>query len=178
MMRLAWPAVLWWRVRLFRRLSWTIVRPAAWRRRQLGHPIILLTAITSNPVVRIRLHTPFFWHWSSLGYPDFELFISRSVVEVAVLVLVEDVDDVRIVGADYMIVDDYLVLIYGDRLPCFIIAAFKDVQNISWNIIIRLRALNLIDSSGLNLRLGVNPGHCMALLLVLLGSIQGDEAVL
>ena len=137
MMRLAWPAVRW-RVRLFRRLSWTIVRPAAWRGRQLGHPIILLTAITSNPVVRIRLHTPFFWHRSSLGYPDLKLFISWSVVEVAVFVLVEDVNDVRIVGADYMIVDDYLVLIDGDRLPCFIITAFKDVQNISWNIIIRL----------------------------------------
>lgn len=176
MMRLAWPAV-WRRIRLFRRLSWTIVRPTAWRRRQLGHPIILLTAITSNPVVRIRLHTPFFWHRSSLGYPDLKLFISWSVVEVAVFVLVEDVNDVRIVGADYMIVDDYLVLIDGDRLPCFIITAFKDVQNISWNIIIRLRALNLIQTIGQNFRLSVNPGHGMAL-LVLLGSVQGDEAVL
>ena len=165
-------------VRLLRRLSWTIVRAAAWRRRQLGHPIILLTAITSKPVIRIRLHTPFFWHRSSLGDSDFQLFIRWPVVEVTVLILVQDVNDVRIVGADYMIVDDYLVLIYGDRLPCFIIAAFKDVQNISWNIIIRLRALNLIDSSGLNLRLGVNPGHCMALLLLLLGSVEGDEAVL
>ena len=177
MMRLAWSTVRW-RVSLLRRLSWTIVRPAAWRRRQLGHPIILLTPITSNPVVRIRLHTPFFWHRSSLGDPDFELFINRSVVEVAVLVLVEDVNDVRIVGADYMIVDDYLVLIYRDRLPCFIIAAFKDVQNISRNIIIGLRALNLIGTSGLNLRLGVNPGHGMALLLLLLSSVEGDEAVL
>ena len=150
MMRLAWAAVRW-RVRLFRRLSWTIVRPAAWRRRQLGHPIILLTAITSKPVIRIRLHTPFFWHRSSLGYPDLELFISWSVVEVAVFVLIEDVNDVRIVGADYMIVDDYLVLIYFDRLPCFIIAALKDVQNIGGNIIIRLRALNLIETSRLNL---------------------------
>ena len=113
-----------------------------------------------------------------MGYPDLKLFISWSVVQVAVFVLIEDVNDVRIVGADYMIVDDYLVLIDGDRLPCFIITAFKDVQNISWNIIIRLRALNLIDSSGLNLRLGVNPGHCMALLLVLLSSVEGDEAVL
>ena len=138
-------------VRLLRRLSWTIVRAAAWRRRQLGHPIILLTAITSNPVVRIRLHTPFFWHRSSLGYPDLKLFISWSVVEVAVFVLIEDVNDVRIVGADYMIVDDYLVLIYFDRLPCFIIAALKDVQNIGGNIIIRLRALNLIETSRLNL---------------------------
>ena len=138
-------------VRLLRRLSWTIVRAAAWRRRQLGHPIILLTAITSNPVVRIRLHTPFFWHRSSLGDSDFQLFIRWPVVEVTVFILVEDVNDVRIVGADYMIVDDYLVLIYFDRLPCFIITAFKDVQNISWNIIIRLRALNLIEPSRLNL---------------------------
>ena len=127
------------------------MRPAAWRGRQLGHPIILLTAITSNPVVRIRLHTPFFWHRSSLGYPDLKLFISWSVVEVAVFVLIEDVNDVRIVGADYVIVDDYLVLIYRDRLPCFIIAALKDVQNIGGNIIIRLRALNLIETSRLNL---------------------------
>ena len=125
-------------VRLLRRLSWTIVRAAAWRRRQLGHPIILLTAITSKPVIRIRLHTPFFWHRSSLGDSDFQLFIRWPVVEVTVFILVEDVNDVRIVGADYMIVDDYLVLIYFDRLPCFIITAFKDVQNISWNIIIRL----------------------------------------
>ena len=125
-------------VRLLRRLSWTIVRAAAWRRRQLGHPIILLTAITSKPVIRIRLHTPFFWHRSSLGDSDFQLFIRWPVVEVTVFILVQDVNDVRIVGADYMIVDDYLVLIYRDRLPCFIITAFKDVQNISWNIIIRL----------------------------------------
>ena len=125
-------------MRLLRRLSWTIVRAAAWRRRQLGHPIILLTAITSKPVIRIRLHTPFFWHRSSLGDSDFQLFIRWPVVEVTVFILVQDVNDVRIVGADYMIVDDYLVLIYGDRLPCFIITAFKDVQNISWNIIIRL----------------------------------------
>ena len=89
--------------------------------------------------------------------PDFKLFIGRPVVEVAVLVLVEDVNDVRIVGADYVIVDDYLVLIYRDRLPCFIITALKDVQNISWNIVIRLRALNLIRTGGFNLRLGVNP---------------------
>ena len=138
-------------VRLLRRLSWTIVRAAAWRRRQLGHPIILLTAITSKPVIRIRLHTPFFWHRSSLGDSDFQLFIRWPVVEVTVFILVQDVNDVRIVGADYMIVDDYLVLIYGDRLPCFIIAAFKDVQNIGGNIIIRLRALNLIEPSCLNL---------------------------
>jgi len=138
-------------VRLLRRLSWTIVRAAAWRRRQLGHPIILLTAITSKPVIRIRLHTPFFWHRSSLGDSDFQLFIRWPVVEVTVFILVQDVNDVWIVGADYMIVDDYLVLIYGDRLPCFIIAAFKDVQNIGGNIIIRLRALNLIDTSRLNL---------------------------
>ena len=138
-------------VRLLRRLSWTIVRAAAWRRRQLGHPIILLTAITSKPVIRIRLHTPFFWHRSSLGDSDFQLFIRWPVVEVTVFILVEDVNDVWIVGADYMIVDDYLVLIYGDRLPCFIIAAFKDVQNIGGNIIIRLRALNLIEPSRLNL---------------------------
>ena len=176
MMKLAWPAV-WWRVRLFRRLSWTIVRPAAWRGRQLGHPIILLTAITSNPVVRIWLHTPFFWHRSSLSDPDFKLFIGRPVVEVAVLVLVEDVNDVRIVGADYVIVDDYLVLIYRDRLPCFIITALKDVQNISWNIVIRLRALNLIRTGGFNLRLGVNPRHRVALLM-LLSSVEGNEAVL
>ena len=114
------------------------MRPAAWRGRQLGHPIILLTAITSKPVIRIRLHTPFFWHRSSLGDSDFQLFIRWPVVEVTVLILVQDVNDVRIVGADYMIVDDYLVLIYRDRLPCFIITALKDVQNISWNIIIRL----------------------------------------
>ena len=164
-------------VRLLRRLSWTIVRAAAWRRRQLGHPIILLTAITSKPVIRIRLHTPFFWHRSSLGDSDFQLFIRWPVVEVTVFILVEDVNDVRIVGADYMIVDDYLVLIDGDRLPCFIITAFKDVQNISRNIIIRLRALNLIQTIGQNFRLSVNPGHGMAL-LVLLGSVQGDEAVL
>ena len=138
-------------VRLLRRLSWTIVRAAAWRRRQLGHPIILLTAITSKPVIRIRLHTPFFWHRSSLGDSDFQLFIRWPVVEVTVFILVQDVNDVWIVGADYMIVDDYLVLIYGDRLPCFIIAAFKDVQNIGGNIIIRLRALNLIDTSRLDL---------------------------
>ena len=138
-------------VRLLRRLSWTIVRAAAWRRRQLGHPIILLTAITSKPVIRIRLHTPFFWHRSSLGDSDFQLFIRWPVVEVTVFILVQDVNDVWIVGADYMIVDDYLVLIYGDRLPCFIIAAFKDVQNIGGNIIIRLRALNLIETSRLNL---------------------------
>ena len=86
-----------------------------------------------------------------MGYPDLKLFISWSVVEVAVFVLIEDVNDVRIVGADYMIVDDYLVLIYFDRLPCFIIAALKDVQNIGGNIIIRLRALNLIETSRLNL---------------------------
>ena len=127
------------------------MRPAAWWGRQLGHPIILLTAITSKPVIRIRLHTPFFWHRSSLGDSDFQLFIRWPVVEVTVFILVQDVNDVRIVGADYMIVDDYLVLIYGDRLPCFIIAAFKDVQNIGGNIIIRLRALNLIDTSRLNL---------------------------
>ena len=138
-------------VRLLRRLSWTIVRAAAWRRRRLGHPIILLTAITSKPVIRIRLHTPFFWHRSSLGDSDFQLFIRWPVVEVTVLILVQDVNDVRIVGADYMIVDDYLVLIYFDRLPCFIIAALKDVQNIGGNIIIRLRALNLIETSRLNL---------------------------
>ena len=138
-------------VRLLRRLSWTIVRAAAWRRRQLGHPIILLTAITSKPVIRIRLHTPFFWHRSSLGDSDFQLFIRWPVVEVTVFILVQDVNDVRIVGADYMIVDDYLVLIYFYRLPCFIIAALKDVQNIGGNIIIRLRALNLIEPSRLNL---------------------------
>ena len=86
-----------------------------------------------------------------MGDSDFQLFIRWPVVEVTVFILVQDVNDVWIVGADYMIVDDYLVLIYFDRLPCFIIAALKDVQNIGGNIIIRLRALNLIEPSRLNL---------------------------
>jgi hypothetical protein len=88
------------------------------------------------------VHSSFLRHRGSLGNADFELLIYGPVVEVAVLELVEHVDDVRIVGANNVIVDDYLVLIDCNRLAGLIIACLKDVQDIGGNIIACLRALD------------------------------------
>lgn len=91
-------------------------------------------------------------------------------------ILVQDINDMRIIGTDDMVVNDDLVLINFYRLACLIVAGFKDIENISRNIIIWLRTPDFIEVC-LNLRLSVNPRHSLTLVLFL-GCVQGNEAVL
>jgi len=114
-------------MRLLRLLSWPVVGPTARWWGELGHTIILLIPITSYPVVRIRLHPSFFWRRTTRGNSYLQFFIYGSIVEVAEVVLIENIDDMRVGGPDNMVVNDYFVLINGNRLACLIIAGLKDI---------------------------------------------------
>lgn len=115
------------RMRLLRLRSWPVVGSTARWWGELGHTIILLMPITSNPVVRIRLHPSFFRRRTTRGYSYLQFFIDGPIVEVAVLVFIEHIDDMRVGCPDNMVVNDYFVLINGNRLACLIIAGLKDI---------------------------------------------------
>ena len=73
------------------------------------------------------MHPSFFRRRTTRGYSYLQFFIYGSIVEVAVLVFIEHIDDMRVGCPDNMVVNDYFVLINGNRLACLIIAGLKDI---------------------------------------------------
>lgn len=105
-----------------------------------------------------------FWHWFSGSNPDLEFIISGLIVEIAVLIFIENIYDMRVVSPDNVIIDHNLVFVNNNWIVTTIVTLFKDIQNV-------FRYLTDVIIVSLALQLGVAPWQG------LLRSVDRDEAV-
>ena len=96
--------------------------------------------------------------------PDLERVIGLLVVEVAVLILVKNINDVRVRSPDDVVINHNFVSVNNNWIVASIVCVSKDIQDVLRNV------TNIIVVVRLEVR--VRPGQG------LLGGVKGDEAVL
>lgn len=96
--------------------------------------------------------------------PDLERVIGLLVVEVAVLILVKNINDVRVSSPDDVVINYNFVSVNNNWIVASIVCVSKDIQDVLRNV------TNIIVVVRLEVR--VRPGQG------LLGGIKGDEAIL
>ena len=96
--------------------------------------------------------------------PDLERVIGLLVVEVAVLILVKNINDVRVSSPDDVVINHNFVSVNNNWIVASIVCVSKDIQDVLRNV------TNIIVVVRLEVR--VRPGQG------LLGGVKGDEAVL
>lgn len=107
-----------------------------------------------------------FWHWFSGSNPDLQFIISGVIVQIAVLIFIENIYDMRVVCPDNVIIDHNFVFVDNNWIVTLIVTLFKDIQNV-------FRYLTDVIIVSLALQLSVAPRQS----LLVLRSVDWDEAV-
>ena len=107
-----------------------------------------------------------FWHWFSGSNPDLQLIISGVIVQIAVLVFIENIYDMRVCCPDNVIIDHNFVFVNNNWIVTPIVTLFKDIQNV-------FRYLTDVIIVSLALQLSIAPRQS----LLALRSVDWYEAV-
>ena len=97
--------------------------------------------------------------------PDLERVIGLLVVKVAVLILVKNINDVRVSCPDDVVINHNFVFVNNNWIVASIVCVSKDIQDVLRNVTDIIVVVRL--------EVCVRPGQGL-----LLGGVKGDEAIL